>query len=213
MKLLVKYHYRIILGSWKNGLMFPILPPTLFKSELFMTFFRYKSVLLVLKVALLLFSIRLFEIYDVHADEMPQAQTSLEEEEVQEKELISSTLYFESAALGSIVGFGVGNRMNGTPLRGNFYAVVDTFGWLGLGVGLSKFHFGEISDPDEALQWFVFTASSLTLLTGSRVIQFFDLWILPINRIATKDTDNDKSVALIPVFNSNQSGFQLVGRF
>jgi hypothetical protein len=103
--------------------------------------------------------------------------------------------------------------MNGTPLRGNFYAVVDTFGWLGLGVGLSKFHFGEISDPDEALQWFVFTASSLTLLTGSRVIQFFDLWILPINRIATKDTDNDKSVALIPVFNSNQRGFQLVGRF
>ena len=76
----------------------------------------------------------------------------LPDENVQKAESLARSRYVTSALLGTVTGFGIGNRVNGTPARGRFYAGVDSLGLAGVIGGLGLIAGGDFTER-ESVQW------------------------------------------------------------
>jgi hypothetical protein len=59
------------------------------------------------------------------------------------------------------------------------------------------------------------TYSGFLLLFGSRITQIADLWFEPLvsGRVTSKNPSPGKTLALVPVFSSNEHGFQILAVF
>ena len=138
------------------------------------------------------------------------------DEKVQKAESLTRSRYVTSALLGTVTGFGIGNRVNGTPARGRFYKGVDSVGLAGVIGGIGLIASGGFADR-ESVQWtgFFLGVGGAYLMIGSRIVQIVDLWFEPLisGRVTSKNSYQNQPIAFVPVFVPGRSSLQLMGEF
>jgi hypothetical protein len=140
----------------------------------------------------------------------------LPDENVQKAESLTRSRYVTSALLGTVTGFGIGNRVNGTPARGRFYTGVDSLGLAGVIGGLGLIAGGDFTER-ESVQWtgFFLGVGGAYLMIGSRIVQVVDLWFEPLisGRVTSKTPYQSQPITFVPVFVPGRSALQLMGEF
>jgi hypothetical protein len=138
------------------------------------------------------------------------------DENVRKAESLTRSRYVTSALLGTVTGFGIGNRVNGTPARGRFYTGVDSVGLAGVIGGIGLIAGGDFAER-ASVQWtgFFLGVGGTYLMIGSRIVQVVDLWFEPLisGRVTSKTPYQSQPIAFVPVFVPGRSGLQLMGEF